>query len=286
MRLPYFVPTSPYGIGTNAPAPATEPFFMGLPFGGTYQSTPLVPADFTLNPLKIPISKCIEWWWRVREWTVTVTASSATNTMTDCSFIVKAETESVYLAVKERTAFMDQNGNQMEFGNPITHYKYISGTESGNQTAEFAGGDIQLGCTFRHMMRGGQLPYPQYDGASYYAISDFENPASFVMPLIAVVIPVFYDISPTEIFSSSLETFDRLLGSTEVIDCTGDFSIDGYPFTGYAYRDIDNGGEALTSFAVTIEPTKWWPYDIDGQFPIWDESTGVQLRDTVTGALL
>lgn len=286
MRIPYFVPTSPYNIGTNAPAPATEPFFMGLPFGGTYQSTPLVPADFTLYPIKIPISKCIEWWWRVREWTVTVTASSATEVMPGCSFVIKAETELVYLAVKERTAFMDSNQLQMQFGNPITHYKIIAGTEVGSATAEFGGGSIQLSCTFRHMMRGGPPPYEVFNGSTYYAIQDFQNPDSFIMPLLSAVVPVFYEISPTEIFFSSLETFDRPLGSTEVIDCTGTFTIDGYSFLGYAYRDTDNGGEALTGFAVTIEPTKWWQYDIDGQFPIWDEATGVQLRDTVTGALL
>ena len=286
MRIPIYLPTEPYGQGPNVPANTTEPLFMGLPFYGTHQDDELTPEDFTLYPLKIEIEKCIEWWWRVKEWTVTVTASSAIATMPERSFIIKAETGAVYLNIKEQTAFMDSNENHMEFGNPLTHYEFVAGTEEPNQTAQFDGGDIQLGCTFRHMQRGGPPPYEQYEDSPYYKLHNFTDATSFIMPLIAVVIPVLYEISPTQIFWSSLETFERPLGSTEVIDCTGDFTIGGESFFGYAYRDTDNGGEALTSFAVTIEPTKWWPYDIDGQFPIWDESTGVQLRDTVTGVLL
>jgi len=278
------MPTDPQSIGIVNSPPVTEPYNLLFPFGGRYQSNELLPVDFSAFPLKITIARLHKWWWRVREWTVTVEAQSTTDSMPAQSFVIKAETELVYADVKERTAFMDANLVQATTLNPITYYDYVAGTEFADQT--FTDTNSQIQCQLRLMMRGGIPPFPAYDYEPYFLVGDFISPESEIMPLISLRMPLFYSLGGGQFFDSTLESYDRPLGSTDVIDCVGDVIIDGVTFKCRAYRDEDDGGQELSYFSVIIEPTKFWKYDNNESEDIWDESTGTQLRDVVNGVLI
>lgn len=254
MRVPHFLPSSYTEADAFTALPA-DPLCMAFPIAGEYAATLDSPAALSWRPMEISVSKGVKWWWRVKSWKLTIEGTGING-----------------FAPQEIT---------LDIGNVSTELDLADWfNRIGGHVFSYAGG------TFTTSIGVGTLSVTP---RLYYLGQGFVDLPAYQMS--DVVSPDFSNFLPTMGFYCELAWNDggaidgiyigTSYDSTATDDWQSDASMDGETLV---VRWSVFAGDDFGDIEMSLQPESYWPYrDADNANPIWNFSTGAQIRSVVTG---
>lgn len=273
MRIPAFIP------GTYAALTASEikrPLLMPFPFGGELAATLSTAADHTWFPSQQTIEKCIEWYWRVESWMMSISIVGQGTISGSTSKLLRARAKT---GTDERT-ITDATETSASF------VPYDDDDTVTASSVDFTSG----GYDFR--IQGFQFYLLTSDSGARrrYQLQESTFPQNNMLPTIGVFANVFYKATGAgSEYTYGGDTFTALDTGLDYIMGTATIGADNEALLQMPlYWDgLIPDGERLTSVDISIVPYRYWPYaKAGGTEPIWDDETGAQLRNVITGELL
>ena len=285
MRIPHFMGgyidldgDGIFVIGLSPMEEMLNPALLTFPILGEYKQPLDLPAGLTPRPFSVTIANAIEWFYRVRKW--------------------KAE-----IAIPG-DAIPGGSSITLEFDlddprAPADELSFIY-TEPGHTTMQFYGssgyvdqGDFTYNATvyLDLFIRVAEGDRPNYSLQSFepYQVGTCTDPETdniLVTMRLRATLGVINNVT-SDTWDAKTDSWDDA-EYDEYTDEPG--SLDGnsialrWPWIGFT-------SGAITYFDaapyVTVSPESWWGFrDGDGNNPIWNETTGAQLRNVLTGELL
>jgi hypothetical protein len=283
MRIPHFIGgyvdldgDGIFGIGPSPMEEMLNPALLTFPILGEYKQPLDAPAGMSPRPFSVTIAKAIEWMFRIRKWRAEVDIPSG--------------------------AIPGGSSITLEFDlddprSPADELSFIC-TEPGHTTLQFYGnsGDVDQGdFTYEAtayldlFIRVGELenPYAPNDATwEPYQVGTCTDPDTdeiLVTMRLRVTLGVVNNVT-SDTWIATTDSWDDTEW-TEYTDETA--TIDGTNITmRWPWLGFTHGGTPYFDAPpyVNVFPTQWWGYrDGSGNNPIWNESTGAQLRSAVTG---
>ena len=269
MRIPSFIPTAD---GVPETSLLSKPVLMPFRFAGALEET-LSPASAnTWFPLQVSIEKCVEWYWRVESWYMDISAIRTADVP------ISITLNDVILRNRSSSGF-DERGLMNEPYEQFITYSSDT-TPEFNITGNNGGFDYRLYSVDFFFLKSSDSLVEKYRMAK----ESYQN--DLMLPCIGLNLAFEY-ISDDEFRTGAYEGFSYLnIGGDYV---SGSCSIDGENIS-IQMRYAPSGTlpeNQLDEFNIVLRPRRYFAYAKPGGIePIWDSTTGVQLRDTVTGALL
>jgi hypothetical protein len=264
-----------FGIGTAPLADILNPALLTFPILGEYKQPIDSGAFFTPRPFKVTISKAIEWFFRVRKWRAEITIPG--------DAIPGGSSLTLQFDITDPR-------------DPPDELSFIY-TEPGHTTMQFYAsntpvdqGDFTYNATvyldlFVRVAEGDRPNYP-LQSFEPYQVGNCTNPETddiLVTMRLRATLGVINNVT-SETWDATMDSWDDV----EYDEYTDEpATIDGnsigarWPWIGFT-----SGGITYFDSApyVNVFPTQWWGYrNESNNNPIWNESTGAQLRSVLTG---
>lgn len=290
MRLPHFIGAyvdldgdGIFGVGPATMPDMLNPSLLTFPIEGEYKEQIDEGENFTPRPFKCTIAKAIEWMFRVRKWSVQLEIPSGpgsefgpitfdlnhgnagTNTVVDLG-----DEKGIIDFINEGSG---RGWTQYQFfGSPV-----VADAGDRSYTATVV---LDL---FRRVFDFESLGFE----IEPYQVGNCTNPDAdemLVSMQVRIAIQV-YDNVTGESWNANVESWDGNEYGGDYVD--EGVTIDGHnmlmrwPHIGGVWIAPDSYYLESAPY-VTISPVQWWEYS-DGASPIWNASTGAQLRSVITG---
>lgn len=281
MRIPHFMggyiadEDGIFGIGPSPMEGILSPALLTFPVLGEYKQPIDAGASFSPRPFSVTVDKAIEWFHRIRRWQVEISIPS--------------------------DAIPGGNSIALQFDlddprDPADELSFIY-TEPSHTTMQFYGssasvddGDFTYNATvyLDLFMRVAEGDRPNYPLQSFepYQVGTCTSPTTddiLVTMRLRATLGVINNVT-LDTWDATTDSWDDV-EHDEYTDEPG--SLDGnnialrWPWIGFT-----SGGITYFDAApyVNVTPKDWWGFrDGDGNNPIWNESTGAQLRNVLTG---
>jgi len=275
VRIPSFIPTAD---GVPETSLLSKPVLMPFRFAGALEETLSPESPNTWFPLQVSIEKCVEWFWRVESWYMDITASR----ITDVPFSISLT--DILLRNRRKNGTDERDLITAPFGDYDSFGAFKLYLDDETPTFEIIGNNG--GFNYRLYSFSFYFLNSLNDEVPNYKLSEGAFPNQLMLPSMGVNLAFSY-VSDDEFRTGAYEGFSYLnIGGDYV---SGSCSIDGENIS-IQMRYAPSGTlpeEQLDEFNIVLRPRRYFAYAKPGGIePIWDSTTGVQLRDTVTGALL
>lgn len=283
MRIPAFIPGT---WGTLSENPIVDPKILAFPFGGSLVDTLDIPTANTWFPQSMTVNKCVEFFWRVEAWRLGVDVSGESGIALAVDLNpTPGSTPEIMLRARPKAGTDERTIAELS-ANSVFQIYDNDNTPSPTDSKSFTSSGYDFRITdvrFYFLCSDSSARRP-------YQLQKENYPTDLLIPTIGFYARIAY--RPTGSGSNEYAytgyTYDVVApvdieGFCEVGNPT-EFTLQ-MPFQ--STGEIIPAGEMLTDITFYVTPYKYWPYDkSNGTEPIWDDDTGAQLRDTVTGKLL
>lgn len=238
---------------TNDRAPVAVAGANTLAFPMPGKSEDWTPVLLTPRPFGMPLTKAVEWWWRVKTWLLTAT-------LTDIGYI-------------EITMGRDSGSEEKNLCKPESY------TWSGTY-------DATVGPQVRVISAELVLFPPQGTYLFGTTPPDFGPtdeayalPASAAAPESRTIYPtVALNIYTDPMWDIGTEIVGQAASIPVILPPTINYSTHDGTIDGIAWRLGWDGDVAMASIIWTMTPLQWYPYaNGDGSNPVWDTNTGERI---------
>lgn len=251
-----------------------NPSLLTFPMVGEYKATIDAPANFTPRPIQCSVEQAIEWLYRIRQWRAEINIPSGPGSeWGTVSFALTS-------GISDEIDILDQ----------ISEPNYIKLTFYGTSSESDIGfRSYSANATLDLFIRvqAGNVPNHAEQEFKPYQVGTCTNTS-----MAQILVTMRLRVAMTVYDSDTLEQWDGVSDSwddsepDEYTDTTADLHDKAlnirWPWIGFTSGSITYLESAPD---VSILPDLWWEYS-DGTSPIWDSSSGAQLRSVVTGELI
>ncbi len=265
MRVPHFLPSSFADDDAFTDLPS-DPLCMAFPIKGEYSATLDSPVDLSWRPIQISVSKGVKWWWRVKKWLLTIEGTGI-NGFAQQSIELGHEDS---LLTPGTPGAIESEISLCDWFYRIGGHTFAYLLTSGTYTATISGGTLTLTPRLYYLGQG-------FTGIPAYQMGNVTSPdASDFLPTMG-----FYcDLAWDDGISISGQYVGQSYDDTAAADHDSTTAMDGETFT---TRWSLVAGDDFGPITLSIEPAEYWEYEnADNANPIWDETTGAQLRSVIT----
>jgi len=256
MRVPHFLPSSYTDEDAFTDLPA-DPLCMAFPIKGEYATSLDAPVTLSWRPLQISVSKGVKWWWRVKAWKLTIEGTG----------INGFSPQEITL----QNAAVSTELDLCDWFNRLGGHFFEYGSGGGTFTTSIGAGTLNVTPRFYYLGQG-------FVGIPAYQMTDVVSPDTVdFLPTMG-----FYcDLSWDDGISISGQYIGTSYDSAATNDHESSASMDGETLT---VRWTVFSGDDFGDIEMTLEPESYWQYlDVNNANPIWNASTGAQLRSVLTG---
>lgn len=245
-------------------------------------------------PINVSYEKMFEWYWRVKEWTIDVIASWSLD-QGGVEWVGAANFSKTFLWHEAPGIPVDPPWTERDIvcGGPSggNFYGVIPGTYAGGNGVQYDPSGVATDYNLHTAIR--ILPFTVLsNGISDKPFWKHNIAGDTRWPAFTIAMSLYGDDGSGAQGGIALTNVSAYVGGGSQTMLIDGFNApllgwSGVPGVGagedYSYPinyPLPGGWTQSISSSVSLYPSKWWEYDPDdGDGPVWDSSTGAQLRD-------